>query len=130
MAVVPGRTTEPRAVTVTTTNASTAMTGAANTFQAGDLGRTITATGISAGATVTAVASGTAATLSIAATATGSRAATLGAAAGTSLGFIGWAPESEAESTAYTVASVNASVVPADRITGPNQGRVDHLRSR
>ena len=57
-----GRTSEPRSVTVTTTNASAALTGAAGTFSTSDVGRPITATGIPAGATLSAVASSTAAT--------------------------------------------------------------------
>jgi hypothetical protein len=113
-------------VTVTTTNASTAVTAPAGTFSTTrDVGRAITAAGIPAGATLSAVASATAATLSVAATATGARSATIGAVHRLVVdaqadGFIGWSPESEAEAGAYTVAANNAGTVAPDRITNPN----------
>jgi hypothetical protein len=113
-------------VTVTTTSASAAVTGAAGTFNEEDAGRSITATGIPAGTTLTSVTSDTAATLSANATTSGSKSATLGTAGGTSVGadalsygFFGWSPESDAESESYTVAANNAGVVPPDRITNP-----------
>ncbi len=123
--MVAGRTTEPRAVNVTTTSASTAVTAPAGTFSTrGDVGRPIVATGIPAGTTLAAVASATAATLSAAATATGARAATIGAQTlsdpgGLNAGFRGWSPETETEAGSYTVAANNAGTVPPDRITNP-----------
>jgi hypothetical protein len=127
--VVAGRTTEGRQVTVTTTNASAAVTAATGTFSTPeDLGRTVTGTGVPAGATLAAVASGTAATLSVAATATGSRTVTLGPAAGESHGFRGWSPESDTEADSYTVAAVNAGVVPPDRIPNNITGRTHRSR--
>lgn len=122
--MVSGRTAEPRTVTVTLTNASTAVTGLAGTFSKRDAGRSITGTGVPAGATLSAVASDTAATLSAAATATGSRTVTIGAPATTvadaqAYGFLGWSPETDAEADSYSVAANNAAVVPPDRITNP-----------
>lgn len=121
-----GRTTEPRAVTVTTTAASTAVTAPAGTFSKRDAGRPIAATGIPAGATLAAVASATAATLSVAATAAGARSATIGSAlpladsAGTTYGFRGWHPETEAEAESYSVTAVNAGTLTPDRLTNPH----------
>lgn len=116
--MVAGRSTEARSVTVTTTDASTALTAPAGTFNEEDAGRTIVGTGIPAGATLASVTSATAATLSAAATAAGSPTATIGGAGtGYRYGFLGWTPESDAESEAYTLASVNAGTVPPDRIT-------------
>lgn len=129
MAQVPGRTTEPRTVTVGRTSASAALTGAAGTFQSGDVGRTITGTGIPAAATITAVASATAATLSANATTTTTGPVTLGASSGV-YGFTGWSPESDAEAASYTVAANNAAVVAPDRITAQGVGRSEHTRSR
>lgn len=130
MAQVPGRTFEARTATVSRTNSSTAVTGAAGTFQAGDVGRTITGAGIPAGATLTAVASATAATLSAAATSTTSGSVSLGQGSEQVYGFTGWSPATDAEAAAYTVSAVNAGTVAADRITSPTQGRTDHQRSR
>lgn len=113
-----GRTTEPRTVTVTTTNESTAVTAAAGTFNVPeDVGRTITGTGIPAGATLAEVTSATAATLSEEATASGSPSVVLGAGAASGYGFTGWSPETDAESETYTVAAVNAGTATPDRIT-------------
>jgi hypothetical protein len=116
-----GRSTEPRSVTVTKTDESTAVTGGAGTFvPVRDVGRPIAGTGIPAGTTLAAVASDTAATLSAAATATGAGAATIGGPGGTApgtYGFCGWVPESETEAAAYTVAAVNAGTETPDRIT-------------
>jgi len=112
-----GRSTEGRAVTVTTTNTSTSITAAGGTFQEEDAGRTITGTGIPAAATLATVTSDTAATLSAAATASGSPSVTLGGALGTSYGFTGWSPETDAESETYTVAAVNAGTATPDRLT-------------
>lgn len=121
-----GRSTEARAVTVTTTSGSAAITAAAGTFEEEDVGRSITAaSGIPAGTTIVAVASDTAATMSANASATGSRTATLGAAAGTAYGFHGWSPETDAESETYSIAG-GASASSPDRITNqftPRQQR-------
>lgn len=108
-------------MTVTKTNASTAVTGAAGTFNEEDAGRPIAGAGIPAGATLASVTSDTAAVLSAAATASGAGAATIGSAAtglqaGVSYGFVGWSPESDAESESYTVAANNAGTVTPDRI--------------
>lgn len=133
--MVAGRTTDPRTVTLTTTNASAAVTAAAGTFNEEDAGRAVSATGIPAGATLTAVASSTAATLSVNATATGSRSAVVGTA-GSSVGsdalahgFFGWSPESDTESESYSVAANNASVVPPDRITNTTTAVSQRIRS-
>ncbi|MEU8525259.1 hypothetical protein AB0C77_06600 [Streptomyces sp. NPDC048629] len=112
-----GRTNEGRTVTVTTTNASAAITAAAGTFHEEDAGRTITGTGIPAAATISAVASDTAATLSANATASGSPSVTLGRAQPTAYGFAGWSPETDAESETYTVAAANAGTATPDRLT-------------
>jgi hypothetical protein len=112
-----GRTNESRTVTVTTTNASTAITAAPGTFHEEDAGRTITGTGIPAGATLATVTSDTAATLSAAATAAGSPSVTLGRAQGQAYGFAGWSPETDAESETYSVAANNAGTATPDRIT-------------
>lgn len=116
--MVAGRHTEARTITITKTLASAAITGAAGTFNEEDAGRSITGTGIPAGATLASVTSDTAATLSANATAAGSGAATL-AAVGLSngYGFIGWSPETDAESETYTVAANIAGTPTPDRIT-------------
>jgi hypothetical protein len=67
-----------RAATVTTTNASTTVTGASGTFASTDVGSPITGTGIPAGATITAYTNSTQVTISAAATASGSSAGTIG----------------------------------------------------
>lgn len=109
-----GRTTEPRTVTVSTTNSSTAITAAAGTFNVPeDVGRTITGTGIPAGATLSAVASATAATLSAAATATGSPSVVLGAGNPLSYGFRGWSPETDAEADVYSIANGAGATAPS-----------------
>lgn len=119
--MVAGRTNEGRAITVSTTLDSTAVTAPAGTFQGEDAGRTISGTGIPAGATIASVASDTAATLSAAATATGANVtATLGRAAPESYGFAGWSPETDPESETYTVTAVNAGTLTPDRVTNPN----------
>lgn len=119
--MVSGRTSEPRTVTVTTTATSTAVTAAAGTFNEEDAGRLVTAAGVAAGTTLASVTSDTAAVLSAAAAATGSRSATVGSTAvdGLLYGFVGWSPESDAESESYSVAAVNAGTVTPDRITNP-----------
>lgn len=116
--MVAGRTTEPRAVSLTSTSGSAAVTAPAGTFNVPeDVGRTVVGTGIPAGATLSAVASATAATLSANATTTGARTVTLGQAAGESYGFRGWSPESDTEADTYTVAANNAGTATPDRIT-------------
>lgn len=118
-----GRSTESRTVaSVGTTTASAAITAPAGSFASGDVGRSISGTGIPAGATLSAVTSDTAATLSANATATGTITATIGGAsttqqAGQSYGFVGWSPETDAESKTYTLAAVNAGQVSPSRIT-------------
>lgn len=128
--MVAGRTTEPRTATVSRTSASAAVTAAAGTFSSEDVGRTVTGTGIPAGTTISAVASGTAATLSANATTTTNGAVTLGQANPASAGYIGWSPESAAESTSYTVAANNAGTVPPDRVTGTTTAHSSGRRGR
>lgn len=128
--MVAGRSSEARSVTVTKTNASTALTAASGTFTEEDAGRTITGTGIPADATLASVTSDTAATLSAAATATGAGAAAIGSDdRGQRSGFVGWCPESDAESEAYTVAAVNAGTVAPDRISNPTTPITRRTRS-
>lgn len=114
--MVAGRTSEPRAVTLTTTNASAAVTAAAGTFNEEDAGATVSGTGVPAGATLLSVTSDTAATLSANATATGSRSVTFGSNVA-AYGFVGWSPETDAESETYTVAANNAGTATPDKIT-------------
>lgn len=112
MSTVTGRSTEGRTVAgVGTTNSSTALTGAAGTFNKGDVGRKVTGTGVPANATITAVASGTAATLSAAATATGTISLTFVRDNGTDAGYgyFGWSPESDAEAAVYTTTGSQSS---------------------
>lgn len=127
--MVAGRSTESRTAVIGTTTTSTAITGAAGTFHEEDVGRTISGTGIPAGATIATVTSDTAAVLSAAATATGSPTATLGAATGQAYGFIGWSPESDAESETYSIAG-GASASAPDRPTNPNTPRSAERRTR
>lgn len=122
--MVAGRTTEPRSVSVTTTSGSANITAPAGTFTEEDTGRPISGTGIPASATVTTTSSDTAATLSANATASGTVTAVIGVASASSVapglyGFVGWSPESDAESETYSVAAVNAGQTPPDRITNP-----------
>lgn len=112
-----GRTTEGRSVTITKTSGSAAVTAAAGTFNEEDAGRGISGTGIPAGATVLSVQSDTAATLSANATTTGADPATLAPASGQAYGFVGWSPETDAESETYTVAATIAATATPDRIT-------------
>ena len=119
--MVAGRTSETRTVaSVGTTSAAAAITGPAASFNEEDAGRLITGTGIPAGATILSVTSDVAATLSANATATGSITATITGTtddAGQRYGFIGWSPETDAESEKYTLAATNAGAVPPDRLT-------------
>lgn len=119
--MVAGRTTEPRSVTLTTTSGQAGVTAASGTFNAEDVNRVVTATGIPAGTTLSAVASDTAATLSANATASGSRSVVIGTEGGlapTNYGFRGWSPESETESQAYSVSANNAGTpVPPAKLT-------------
>lgn len=129
-----GRTSEPRTATVTTTNASTAVTAAAGTLAKSDVGRPVSGTGIPANATFAAVASSTAATLSANATATGARTVTIGSAttvtaAGSTYGFIGYSPETETEAESYSVAANNAATATPDRITNTTTAVSQRARS-
>lgn len=115
--MVAGRTTEGRAVTIGTTNASAAITFAAGVLTSEDVGRTVTGTGIPANATIATVSSSTAGTLSANATATGSPSVTLGLATAAATGYIGWSPETVAEAGTYTVAAVNAGTAAPSKVT-------------
>lgn len=76
-----------------TTNSSTAVTSATAAFTAGDVGRTISGTGITAGTVIASVTSATAAVLSVAATATGTGVTfTIGAVLATASYAAGWRP--------------------------------------
>lgn len=108
----PGRSTDPRAATISTTAGSAAVTAASGVLVRSDIGRAVTGAGIPAGATLTALPSTTAGTLSAAATATGTATVTLGAAAPSSLGFVGWSPETDAESQTWILSGVNAGSTP------------------
>lgn len=115
----------------TGTALSTNVTAPAATFNEEDAGRTITGTGIPAGATLATVVSDTAGRLSVAATAAGTITATLGgtpADTAQRYGFIGWSPETDAESETYTLAAVNAGQVPPDRIVNPITGVTQRAR--
>lgn len=114
-----GRSPASRAVTVTTTSGSAAITGAAGTFDSPeDVGRTITGAGIPAGATILSVQSRTAATMSANATASATVPATLGRGATYTYGFEGWAPETDAESEGYTILGGGGATSPS-RLTNP-----------
>lgn len=135
-----GRGPGGRAVTVGITNASTAVTAPAGTFDTThDVGRTITGTGIPAGATLTAVASATAATLSANATATNaSTPANLGPRVSQAnqrtteeaFGFRGWSPESATEALASQMAgnAAGPGVNEPSRITSPHVPRERRYR--
>lgn len=106
----------------TGTALSTNVTALAASFNEEDAGRPITGTGIPAGATLATVTSDTAGRLSVAATTAGTITATLGGGAvdaGLLYGFLGWSPETDAESETYTVAAANAGTVTPDRVTSP-----------
>jgi hypothetical protein len=123
--MVAGSTSEPRTVTLTTTNAAAGVTAAAGTFSKRDAGRPITATGIPAGATLLSVTSDTAATLSANATASGSRSAVIGSNAhadAQAYGYAGWSPESLTEAEAYTLAQTNLGTATPDRLTNTTTG--------
>lgn len=124
-----GRSTDVRTVTVTTTNASTALTGAAGTFNTEDAGALIAGTGIPAGATLAAVASDTAATLSANATAAGSVTAVVNPATSSGYGFRGWSPETEAESKSYTVVASASGAAYPDKITNSTTRVYQRARS-
>jgi len=116
--MVAGRSPEGRALAgVGTTNLAAGLTAPANTFNEEDAGRPITGAGIPAAATILSVTSGAAATLSANATATATITATISGDAGALYGFIGWSPETDAESESYTMAANNAGTVPPDRIS-------------
>lgn len=126
----PGRTTEPRNVTINTTNASAAITAAAGALDpVGDVGRTVTGAGIPGGTTIaTVAANGAAGTLSANATATGSPSVALGAADPTKAGFRGWSPETAQEAGVFTVAAKNAGAV--DHTRPASGARLNLQRSR
>lgn len=129
MGAVTGRTTEPRNITIGTTNASAAITAAANSFNEEDAGAAITGTGIPAGATILSVQSGAAATLSANATATNAATVARVTPADGAYGFRGWSPESDAESEALSVAAKNAGTNDASRITSPTQAAEQRSRA-
>lgn len=106
-----GRTTEGRTQVVGITSSSAALTGAAGSFSSEDVGRSIAGTGVPAGATISAVASDTAATLSANATATNASLSALLGPAVAAVGYLGWSPETAAESATYSVAAKNAGTL-------------------
>ena len=120
--MVAGRTSESRTASVTTTNLAATITAAAGTFNEEDAGLSISAAaGIPADTTILSVQSDTGATMSANASASCARTATIGGAntaqvRGTKYGFIGWSPETDAESEVYVVSS---STDAPDRITNP-----------
>lgn len=120
----PGRSPDPRTVAnVGTTDTTTALTGDPGSFEAGDVGRAITGTGIPADTTIATVTDDQNADLSQAATATGTITATLGAGAFADYGFVGWAPETTDEADNYTVTAVNAGDPVPGAITDPTTQR-------
>lgn len=129
--MVAGRTTESRTFVVNKTSGAATVTAPALSFNEEDAGRPITGTGIPAATTVLSVQSDTAATLSANATATNAATATVGSAAemGQAYGFIGWSPESDAESETYTLAQANLGTATPDRVTN-NYSPLPTQRSR
>jgi hypothetical protein len=120
--MVAGRSTESKTFAVTKTSGQATVTAAAGSFTEEDAGRPITGTGIAASTTILSVQSDTAATLSANATASNSATATIGGTAladGQTYGYIGWSPESDAESEVYTLAANNLGTAQPDRITNP-----------
>lgn len=108
----------------TGTALSTNVSAPAGTFTEEDSGRSVTAAGVPAGATVTTTGSDTAAVLSAAATAAGTVAAALGPVSSTGgFGFLGWSPETDAESETYTVTAVNAGTATPDGTTSIRRAR-------
>ncbi|MDP8975739.1 MAG: hypothetical protein M3N28_05100 [Actinomycetota bacterium] len=71
--------------------------------------------------------SDTAATLSAAASAAGTVTATLGPATGEAYGFIGWSPESDAESESYTIPGGAGANSPST-LSAPNVAREQRWR--
>jgi hypothetical protein len=126
--MVAGRGTDPRTISLTSTNASTAVTAPAGTFSSADVGRTVTATGINAGITIASVQSATAATLSGNASASSTRSAVLGVGGESVYGYRGWSPESQAEADSQ-IQTANGTGDP-NRFTDAVTSRQDHLRSR
>lgn len=129
--MVAGRTSEPRTFVVNKTSGAATVTAPALSFNEEDAGRPITGTGIAASTTILSVQSDTAATLSANATATNALAATVGNAAemGLTYGFVGWSPETDAESETYTLAQANLGTVTPDRVTN-NYSAVPAQRAR
>lgn len=119
-----GRTTESYTVAgCGTTNADPTVTAPAGTFSEEDLFRPISGTNIPASSYIGVVTSDTSIELSSSATvntpvnATGTSGAvtvTIGAGDPARLGFIGWSPETDAESETY---KINSGGTPPDRIT-------------
>lgn len=130
--MVAGRSTEPRSFAVTKTSGSAAVTAPAGSFTEEDAGRPISGTGIAASTTILSVQSDTAATLSANATATNAVSATVGTSAiagGVTYGFVGWSPETDAESETYTLAAANLGTATPDRLTNGYTSASQH-RSR
>jgi hypothetical protein len=128
MSTVTGRSTEARTVAgVGTTNASTALTGAAGTFNKGDVGRPVTGTGIPPAPRSRRSHPAPRPRLSANATATGTISLTFGRNGTTDsgYGYFGWSPETDAESAVYTVTGSQAS---PDRLANSTT-RVD-MRNR
>ena len=124
-----GRSNEARTQVIGITNTSAAITGAAGTFREEDAGRGISGTGIPVAATILSVTSDTAATLSANATATNaSLTASFAVATGAAYGFVGWSPETDAESETYSVVAVGAGSTPPDRLTDNHTGVLQRSR--
>lgn len=123
MPAVTGRTPAARAITVTTTSGSAALTGPAGTFNPEDKGRPITGAGIPANATLAAVASATAATLSANATASATITATLPDVTFDSVkniyGFRGWSPKSSTQAGCYSIPG-GAGAADPEKVAGPD----------
>ena len=106
---------QSRVVTVTKSNSSSTIAAPAGTFSSKDVGRPIVGTNIPAAAILTTVTNDMSAALSAAATGSSTDSAVIGSAAtyladSLAYGFVGWSPETEAESLTYTVAAFNAGL--------------------
>lgn len=108
---------------VGTTNASNAITFAANAMVVADIGRSVSGPGIPAGATLATRPTTTTGTLSAPATATGSVQVTLGV--DDTAGFVGWSPEAAAERDVYKVTGTQAA---PSRITSPTQRKTQRYK--
>lgn len=117
MADTTGHSTAGRTIaSAGTTSASAAITGPAGSFSQGDVGASVSGTGVPAGATIASVQSATAATLSAAATATGTVTLTVGPQLASSTGFTGWHADTVTQETSDTVTSENAGVTDPSRL--------------